>query len=157
MKHHVSVSEWASDLAYCLEQSGHGLEQITLASAEDAEASALVLQTARQVATAAGWPVIELWAEGLRELEALPRRGYLIIHAGSGKVPPEVAAAVAAFQHLVGEDLEVALLVLGTPKVIRRLRREQGLGWLSRAWPLNVLMDTDRTLHQKGERKEQWR
>lgn len=134
----MSVIEWASDLAYCLKQSGHGLEQISLASAEDAEGSALVLQTARRVAAAAGWPVIELYGEDLRELEALPRRGYLIIHAGSGKLPPEVPAAVAAFQHLVGEDLEVALLVLGTPNVIRRLRREPGLDWLSRAWPLNV-------------------
>lgn len=134
----MSLTEWADDLAYTLKNSGHGMEQITLASAEDPEDCALILETARKVAAAAGRPVTELSPKDLRELQSLPRHGYLIIHAGSDGLPHEVPTAVAAFQHLVGEDLQVALLVLGTPKVIRTLRREPGLGWLSRAWPVNV-------------------
>lgn len=76
--------------------------------------------------------------EDLKKLEVLPGRGHLIIRAGSARLAPEVAVAVAAFQHLVSEDLRVALLVLGTPKIIRALRREPALEWLSRACPVNV-------------------
>lgn len=134
----MSLTEWADDLAYTLKNSGHGMEQITLASAEDPEGRALVLNTARRTAALAGWPVIEISAKDLRRAAQLPKHGYLIVNAGSRRLVPEVPTAVAAFQHLIGEDLQVALLVLGTPKVIQELRREPALGWLSRTFPLDV-------------------
>jgi hypothetical protein len=134
----MGLTEWADDLAYTLKNSGHGMEQITLASAEDPDGCAVILETARRVAAAAGWPVIELSAKDLKGAEQLPRCGYLIIRTGSGKLAPEVPVAVAAFQHLISEDLQVALLVLGPPKVIRALRREPALGWLHRTFPLEV-------------------
>jgi hypothetical protein len=135
----MSLTEWADDRAYTLKNSGHGMEQITLASVEDPKSDELVLDTARRTAALAGSPVIEISAEDLRRAEPLPRHGYLIIRAGSGQLAPEVPGAVAAFQHLVGEDLQVALLVLGAPKVIQALRQEPALGWLSRTFPLDVL------------------
>jgi hypothetical protein len=138
----MSLTGWADDLAYTLKNSGHGLEQITLATAKDPEGFALILDAARGAATEAGWPVIELSGKDLRKPKTLPRSGYLIIQAGPAKLAPEVPGAVAAFQHLVGEDLQVALLVLGTPKVIRLLRREPALGWLSRAWPVHIPSST---------------
>ncbi|MDQ1053059.1 hypothetical protein QE394_000987 [Arthrobacter sp. SORGH_AS 212] len=135
----MSLTEWADDLAYTLKNSGHGMEQITLASVKDPKGDELVLDTARRTAAVAGWPVIEMSVKDLRRAEGLPRHGYLIINAGSGRLAPEVPAAVAVFQHLVGEDLQVALLVLGAPKVIQALRREPALGWLSRTCPLDVV------------------
>ncbi|NSX37132.1 hypothetical protein HTS88_12020 [Pseudarthrobacter oxydans] len=135
----MSLTEWADDLAYTLRNSGHGMEQITLASVEDPKSGELVIETARRTAALSGWPVIEISAKDLRQAAQLPRHGYIIVNAGSGRLAPEVPTAVAAFQHLVGEDLQVALLVLGAPKVIQALRREPALGWLSRTFPLDVL------------------
>ena len=73
----MSLTEWADDLAYTLKKSGHGMEQITLASVEDPKSDELVLDTARRTAALAGWPVIEISAEDLRRAEPLPRHGYL--------------------------------------------------------------------------------
>lgn len=129
----MRAAEWESGLAYTLKNSGHGLEQITLASAGDAAGAELIVETARRTATNAGWPVTEISVTDLRRLQQLPELGYLIIRAGTNRLTPEVALAVSAFQHLVSKDLHVALLIVASPKVIRSLRREPALGWLSRA------------------------
>lgn len=139
----MSLAAWAEDLAYTLKNSGHGPEQITLASADSSQCGGIILATARKTAKDAGWPVTELAVEDLRALQRLPEYGYLIIHAGTTALAPEVTDAVAAFQHLVTRDLQVALLVLATPEVIRLLRREPALGWLSRACPVSVPSDLD--------------
>ena len=46
----MSLTEWADDLADTLNNSGHGMEQITLASVEDPKSGELVLDTARRTA-----------------------------------------------------------------------------------------------------------
>lgn len=134
----MSLAAWAEDLAYTLKNSGHGPEQITLASGDSSESRAIIRDTARKAAKDAGWPVTELSAEDLKTLQGLPEYGYLIINAGTTGLALEVTDAVAAFQHLVMRDLQVGLLVLATPEVIRLLRREPTLGWLSRACPIDV-------------------
>jgi hypothetical protein len=55
----MSLTEWAEDLAYTLRNSGHGLEQITLASAGDPPGFSVILDTARRIAAASGWPVMD--------------------------------------------------------------------------------------------------
>lgn len=134
----MSIATWSQSLLYVLQNNGHGPEQITLASVQDPTDCETVLDTARRTAALAAWPVVEMSAKDLSHSEQLPKHGYLIINAGSGKLAPQVSAAVAAFQHLVRADLQVALLVLGAPKVIQALRREPALGWLSRTCPLDV-------------------
>lgn len=136
-----TTAEWAEGLAYCLKNSGHGPEQITLASAVDEASSKRILETARRVAGVAGWPVVLLSVQGLRQDYRLQERGYLVIESGSPRLAPELVQAVAAFQHLVTADLPVALLVVARPKAIQALRREHALGWLSRADSLNELAD----------------
>lgn len=91
------------------------------------------METARQIAKHAGWPIINLSVEDLRRDYRLPERGYLVIQGGNRRLAPEFVPAVAAFQHLVAADLPVALLVVAGPKAIQSLRREPALGWLSRA------------------------
>ncbi len=113
--------------------SGHGPEQITLASTADEAGSGRILETAERIAKDAGWPIINVSVEDLRRDYRLPERGYLVIQGGTRRLAPELVQAVAAFQHLVTADLPVALLVVARPKAIQSLRREPALGWLSRA------------------------
>lgn len=129
----MTAGEWAEGLSYTLKNSGHGPEQITLASASDKAGFERILKTARRVAEDAGWPVIELSVENLRRNYRLPEGGYLVIQGGKGRLAPELVSAVAAFQHLVRDDLPVALLVVASPRAIHSLRSEPALGWLSRA------------------------
>ena len=129
----TTIAEWAEGLAYALKNSGHGPEQITLASTADEAGSKRILETAERIARDAGWPVIYLSVEDLRTDYRLPERGYLVIQGGSRRLAQELVQAVAAFQHLVSADLPVALLVVAQPKAIQSLRREPALGWLSRA------------------------
>lgn len=129
----MTAAEWAEGLAYTLHNSGHGPEQITLASAADLAGSERILDTARRIAKDAGWPIINLSVEDLRRDYRLPERGYLVIQGGNRRLAPELVQAVAAFQHLVTADLPVSLLVVATPKAIQSLRRVLALGWLSRA------------------------
>lgn len=86
-----------------------------------------ILETARQIAKHAGWPIINLSVEDLRRDYRLPERGYLVIQGGNRRLAPEFVQAVAAFQHLVAADLPVALLVVAGPKAIQSLRREPAL------------------------------
>lgn len=129
----MRASEWADGLAYTLRNSGHGPEQITLASAEDSAGYERILATARRTVGEAGWLVIDLSVEDLRREYRLPERGYLVIQGGNRRLAPELVQAVAAFQHLVTADLPVALLVVASPKAIQVLRKEPALGWLCRA------------------------
>lgn len=129
----MTDAEWTEGLAYTLKHSGHGPEQITLASVADEAGCERVLDTVRRIAHDAGWQVINLSVEELRRDYRLPERGYLIIKGRSRRFAPELVSAVAAFQHLVTRDLPVALLVIASPQAIQSLRREPALGWLSRA------------------------
>lgn len=138
----MTADEWAEGLAYTLQNSGHGPEQITLASATDEAGYERILKTARRVAEDAGWPVIELSVEDLRRNYRLPESGYLVIQGGTGRLAPELVSAVAAFQHLVRDDRPVALLVVASPKAIQFLRREPAFGWLSRAEAISEVPTT---------------
>lgn len=129
----MTAAEWAEGLAYTLKNSGHGPEQITLASAEDEAGFERILETARRIAADAGWQVINLCIEDLKRDYRLPKSGYLVLQSATSPLPPELVSAVATFQHLVRDDLPVALLVVASPKAILALRREPALGWLSRA------------------------
>jgi hypothetical protein len=129
----MTAAEWAEGLACTLKNSGHGPEQITLASVADEAGYERVLDAVRRTAEDAGWQVINLSVEELRRDYRLPERGYLIIKGRSSRLAPEFVSAVAAFQHLVTRDLPVALLVVASPQAIQSLRREPAFGWLSRA------------------------
>jgi hypothetical protein len=129
----MTAGEWAEGLSYTLKNSGHGPEQITLASASDQPGFRRILETARRIAGDAGWQIIDLSVEDLRRDYRLPERGYLVIQSQNNRLAPEMVQAVATFQHLVTADLPVALLVVASPKAIRSLCREPALGWLSRA------------------------
>ncbi|MET3143488.1 UNVERIFIED_ORG: hypothetical protein ABIB13_003224 [Arthrobacter sp. UYEF2] len=126
----MRADEWSENLAYCLQNAGHGPEQITLGSATDQAGAELILAKARQAAADAGWTVIELMPE---EAPVLPESGYLIAYGGMDTNTASWAATADRFQLLVRRDLPVALLVVATSEGIQELRRQPALGWLSRA------------------------
>lgn len=140
----MTAGEWAEGLSYTLKNSGHGPEQITLASASDQPGLKRILETAGRIAGDAGWQIVDLSIDDLRQDYRPPERAYLVIQSQNDRLAPEMIQAVAAFQHLVTADLPVALLVVASPKAIQALRREPALGWLSRAEAISESANEER-------------
>lgn len=130
----MNDAEWAAELADTLAHRGHGLAQITVASYKNSVGRDEVIETAKNVAATTGWPVYELSAMRVDpDPSILPDTGFVVLRDVDMPLPTAVPVLVGAFQLLVQRDLPVALLVIGTIRGIRALRRNPAMGFLSRA------------------------
>lgn len=130
----MNAAEWAVELADTLAHHGHGLAQMTVASYKNVAGRDAVIETAKNVATIAGWPVCEFSAMSVDpDPSVLPKTGFVVLRDVDIPLPTAVPVLIGAFQLLVQTDLPVVLLVAGTTRGIKALRLDPGLGFLSRA------------------------
>jgi hypothetical protein len=130
----MNLEEWGEELTESLADGPGAPALLTLAQCGDATASDEVMEMARQVVHAAGWPLYELSSDQIGGTP-LPSQesGFLILRDVVAPLPPGVPVLVAAFQHLVRRGRPVGLLVVGSADGIDALRRHSAMGFLSRA------------------------
>lgn len=130
----MDASEWATELAETLAHRGHGLAQITVASCRDPAGQDEVIAVACQAAATAGWPVYEISAIRVdADPSVLPEAGFVILRDIDTPLPTAALVLVGAFQLLVQRDLAIGLLVVGSIRGVTALRKNPGMGFLSRA------------------------
>lgn len=130
----LDAEEWATELAETLAHRSHGLAQITVASYRNSAGRDAVIETAKNGAAMAGWPVCEISAtKADPDPLILPEKGSVVLRDVDIPLPEAVPVLVGAFQLLVQRDLPVVLLVVGTRRGIKALRLHPSLGFLGRA------------------------
>ncbi|MHA7295189.1 hypothetical protein [Arthrobacter sp. HLT1-21] len=134
----MDVDEWESDLVYDLANGPGTTSLLTLASCGSPAASRKIIQIAQRVVGESGWPLYELVAGQVAAAGPLKEEGFLILKDVRRPVPEAVPALVAAHQHLITRSLPVGLLVVGSVTGIRDLRRYPVMGFLSRAYPVDL-------------------
>ncbi|MBP2216042.1 hypothetical protein H4V95_001233 [Arthrobacter sp. CAN_C5] len=133
----MGLDEWEFDLAYDLANGPGTPSLLTLASCGSPAASRKIIQIAQRLVGKSGWPLYELVA-GQVAAGPLREEGFLILKDVRRPVPEAVPALVAAHQHLITRSLPVGLLVVGSVSGIRDLRRHPVMGFLSRAYPVDL-------------------
>ncbi|BBE22599.1 hypothetical protein MN0502_14820 [Arthrobacter sp. MN05-02] len=130
----MGAAAWAEDLAESLNAGRGGPSSLTVGTGADTEAIERIVDTARKVAEAAGYPVHELSALNVTgDPRILPEDGFIILRDVRRSLPVAVPVLVGAYQHLVRRGLRVGMLVVGSPAGIKALRRHPGMDFLGLA------------------------